>query len=129
VTRPLPPRFTYQLDTATAVDGDTVRAHLTRHIPLTESLTATIHTTDHPIALRLLWVDTPERNNPDGWRRARTDTTTWLAAHAGNLTVETHGHDNFGRQLADIYITGDRTNTLSQWLIIERGWLPYEERP
>lgn len=128
MTRPLPPRFDYHCHIASVTDGDTVRALLTRVIDHDDDFTATIRTRDgNGVPIRLLWVDTPERSDTDAWRAARIDTASWLAAHAGQLRCETHGRDNLNRTLGDIYVTGDRGNTLSQHLIRDRGWLPFVE--
>jgi len=55
--------------------------------------------------LRLLGVDTPERNEP-GWKEARLFTLTWLTeANTGDwpLRIQTIKSDSFGRYLADVW--------------------------
>ena len=49
---------------------------------------ATIH-------VRLLGVDTPERSNPEGWRKAREYVENWLA-EAGELSFMCVGPDKYG---------------------------------
>lgn len=75
---------------------------------------------------RLVYVDTPERGDTANWARANADTKAWIEERAGNLMVTTYGTSGgFDRLLADIWVAGDRNNTLSKYLIIERGWPPY----
>ena len=59
--------------------------------------------------VRLLGVDTPERNEP-GWDAARAFTSAWLFATGGNewpLVIQTVKADNFGRYLGDIWRVTD----------------------
>lgn len=62
--------------------------------------------------LRLLGVDTPERNEP-GWEESRSFTTAWLdeaatSDQAWPLRLVTEKTDNFGRYLAWVFRTVDR---------------------
>ncbi len=60
--------------------------------------------------LRLLSIDTPERNEP-GWFAAREFTITWLA-EAGDanwpLRIQTLRADNFGRYLCEVWRVSDQ---------------------
>lgn len=137
MTRPVPPRYDYSLIVASVTDGDTIRAHLSRSEELDgdDDFTATVtYRSRDPrgLPIRVLWVDTPEMRAKDPAERiqaglARDDVITWLAKYPGKLRVETAGRDDLSRHLGDIYVTGDRGNTLSQYLIRDRGWLPFEE--
>ncbi|MDQ3541533.1 MAG: thermonuclease family protein [Chloroflexota bacterium] len=56
--------------------------------------------------LRLIGVDTPERNEP-GWKEARDFTEYWIPIssihRAWPLRIETERADSFGRYLAVVY--------------------------
>lgn len=137
MTRPVPPRYDYSLIVASVTDGDTIRAHLSRSEEQDgdEDFTATLTRRSRDprgLPIRVLWVDTPELRSKDPEERAqaalaRADTIAWLAAHVGKLRVETAGRDDLSRHLGDIYAAGDRSNTLSQHLIRDRGWPVFEE--
>jgi endonuclease YncB( thermonuclease family) len=131
MTRPLPPRFDYALTVASVVDGDTIRGRVTRveeHDGTDEFVEFVTRRNRDPrgIPIRLMWVNTPEyRDDRPAALRARDDTAIWLASNVGRLRVETCGRDDLSRHLGDIYVDGDRGNTLSQYLIRDRGWPPY----
>jgi endonuclease YncB( thermonuclease family) len=80
------------------------------------------------VAIRLITLDTPERGQP-GYAEAREDVATWLLAHEGRLRVETWPGGGFDRLLGDVYVEGDRSDSLSQWMLRYGnhglGWDPY----
>lgn len=50
------------------------------------------------VHVRLLGVDTPDRNkDPEGWRMSRAYTDNWLA-ESGGLTFTCTGADKYGRR-------------------------------
>lgn len=77
--------------------------------------------------LRLLGIDTPERNEP-GWDDARAFTVAWLtAADDGRpwpLRIQTELADSFGRYLADVWRVSDghhlNADLLASGLAVER---------
>lgn len=106
------------------VDGDSVHLHLLADIyDLTEDLGMVLRTT-RPWKCRLVIIDTPERGAP-GYVEAGIYTDRWLRAAGAGLRAETYYRDSFGRMLVDLYVAGDRGNTLSQALLLE-GYATYE---
>ena len=76
--------------------------------------------------LRLLGVDTPERNEP-GWSEARDFTMLWLAEandRAWPLRIITEQADSFGRYLAWVWRVSDRrclnSDLLAAGVAVER---------
>lgn len=104
------------------VDGDTLTAIRLQVIGHTDD-TELLARDRAPVRLRLIIVDTPERDDVVRWRMAGDQLRGWLADRAGRLRCRTYGRDTFGRLLADVYepATGD---TASAYLIA-RGWPPY----
>lgn len=79
----------------------------------------------YAMRVRLVTLDTPERGEV-GWGEASRDVVEWLSGHGpGELSVETYGRESLGRFLGDVYVSTDRTATLSQWMLRERGWTPW----
>ncbi len=76
---------------------------------------------------RLVTLDTPERGQ-EGYVEAAIDVGRWFGMYWPFIELETYGRDSFGRMLADLYEENDRSNTLSQWMLRERGWLPWVPR-
>lgn len=77
---------------------------------------ATVH-------VRLLGVDTPERNNPEGWRLAREYVENWLA-EAGELSFLCAGPDKFGGRWLGT-LRNSRGESLSDVLIHSGLGVPY----
>lgn len=119
------PGTDWQIDKIVSVtDGDTVRLVRRRTTHL-EGLRVDVTDSDPKgVSVRLITLDTPERGD-NGWAQAADDVRLWLFGNTGRMSVTTWPDGGFGRHLGDIYVTGDRSNTLSQWMIRERGWLPY----
>lgn len=108
-------------------DGDTLRLHLSRDVPLVHGWKHTI-SDDMPTgqAVRLVILDTPERGHP-GYLEAAADVRDWLmnVTLAGRtLRCETYNSGGFDRILGDLYVDGDRSQSLSQHML-RLGWLPY----
>lgn len=105
------------------VDGDSIRVRRSREFEC-DGKRWRLHDVQ-PVAIRLVHVDTPERNEP-GWGEARADLTDWigLVPRAGMRLVCFYP-DNFGRLLGDL-IDADG-QSCSQWMLRERGW-PYYRR-
>lgn len=79
----------------------------------------------YAMRVRLVTLDTPERGEV-GWAEARGHVEQWLARYgAGGLEVETYGRDSLGRWLGDVYPVGERTSTLTQWMLRDGGWPPW----
>lgn len=88
------------------------------------------------LPLRLIRLDTPElrfRDPVDPARqafvraeaqRARGHVLVWMAEHAGALMVTTYGKDELSRHLADVWVDGDRGDTLTQHML-RLGWDPW----
>lgn len=106
-------------------DGDTVRLARVRTEIVADGIWADFYDSTS-VPIRLINLDTPERGQP-GHTEATLDARTWLAHHAAELRVETWPGGGFDRLLGDIYVAGDRGNTLTQWMLRERGWAPYVE--
>ena len=111
-------------DLLRVIDGDSLVCDLSRM--LDDDGQRQLLERRYDCRLRLVTVDTPERGET-GWAQAREDTAAWLSVRP-RLQVETYGPDNFGRLLADVYVQGDRSQTLSQYLMRDKGWLPYVRR-
>lgn len=114
-------------------DGDTIRVFRSRTVQLADGLAARIH--DDPAQLpdglpvRVINLNTPERGKP-GWAQAGADARDWLAAAetGPGLMVTTWGTTGgFDRLLGDFWTAGDRADTLTQWMLRDRGWPPYIE--
>ncbi len=103
-------------------DGDTVYLIRTGRARLGDD---EFYLTDvEPKSIRLVWVDTPEAGEP-GHRKAADDLTAWIeAAGAPNLRVVCYESAGWDRLLGDL-IDFDG-NSASQWLMIEKGWPPYD---
>ncbi len=116
------PSSVYRLDRPRAVDGDTVAGLLSRDEPLGFGLRVRVysgyHVGEKPAYVRLIHVDTPERNTDyAGWVTAKQQAADWLAARAGRLEVEVYGSGGLGRLLGDVYATDDRGDTLTQHML------------
>src|SRR5687768_923671 len=76
-------------------------------------------------SFRLVHLDAPERGTK-GYDQARLDVIEWLSSvPMGRLRAEILGSGAFDRSLVDIYEEGFREYTLSDFMIQEKGWLPY----
>lgn len=108
------------------VDGDTL--HLEVHsdpVLVSDDMAQTFYSAK-PWKCRLITVDTPERGEA-GHLEAGAFCRTWLAQRDGAVCAETYHRDAFGRRLTDVYIAGDRTDTLSQALLRE-GYATYDPK-
>jgi hypothetical protein len=81
-------------------------------------------------AIRLVWVDTPERGDHPGWDQAKVDLSRWIDAAGlphprtpGPLRVVCYESGGWDRLMGDL-LDADG-NSASQWLMTERGWPPY----
>lgn len=74
--------------------------------------------------IRVLGINTPERGQPR-WAEAREFTLNWLLDRVGQLRIQTHKADSFGRYLGEIYLAGDLDHTLTAALL-EAGYSKYE---
>lgn len=116
------------------VDGDTVRIirEQTEVIDGLEQITRDVADPDNDgdvdgVSVRLVNLDTPERGEP-GYSEAKADLASWLIAHAETMRVRTYGATGgFDRLLGDFYVPGPNgdIDSASQWMMRERGWLPY----
>lgn len=115
-----------RVDITSFGDGDTLRAHLTGHpMPFGHRLTITAETTDpRGDALRLTWIDTPERGK-EGYYDAKGDLATWLLDHEPWLVATTYEIDTFGRYITDVYDVRDGS-TASEWML-HLGWPLWED--
>jgi endonuclease YncB( thermonuclease family) len=106
-------------------DGDTLRIERTRLVEL--DARRYWLTDETAVAIRLVWVDTPERGDPQ-WAKAKADLTEWLSERwrhvdAGDMRVICYESAGWDRLLGDL-LDADG-NSASQWLMIEKGWPPY----
>lgn len=106
-------------------DGDTVRLMRSRSLGVSDGL-ETLQRDAEPkgVPIRLVNVDTPERAQPRH-EEARADLRNWLLMNLPLLRVITYPGGGFDRLLGDIYANGDVGNTASQYMLRDRGWLPY----
>lgn len=105
-------------------DGDTLRGRIERVASLTHGFEQAIRSSDPKgQRLRLVNLNTPEAGKA-GWAEAKTDAWDWVFGERRHqLRVQTYG-DTLGRLLADVYVDGDRSNTLTAHML-ELGWEPY----
>ncbi len=109
----------------TVTDGDTLRLIRRRTLTIDSDLACDVYDANpRGVPVRLVTVDTPERGQA-GYADATRDVTAWLELHAGRVRVETWPGGGFDRLLGDLYVAGDRSDTLTQWMLRDRGWLPY----
>jgi micrococcal nuclease len=107
--------FVYRARLDRVIDGDTIVAVIDCGFGLH------LHHGNEGAHLRLLGVDTPERNEP-GWDAARRFTRDWLLTTAGDLwplTIQTTKADSFGRYLATVWRQFDArclNDDLAAWL-------------
>lgn len=113
-------------------DGDTVRLLRSRPVSIDGRhyrLADDPERSPRGIAVRLLWVDTPERGDHPGWETARADLAAWLgrARTLGPITALCYESGGWDRIMADL-IDADG-GSASQWLMNSgrggRGWPPY----
>ncbi len=114
------------------VDGDSVNVACEGVIGQLEDDHAELVLRRTLLHCRLVTLDTPERGTL-GYVAAREDMEWWFSQHPfmhpfSMIRLETYGRESFGRMLTDFYVAGDRSNTLSQWMLRERGWLPWVAR-
>ena len=105
-------------------DGDSLRVIRRQSFPIADGLTCDVYDASTDGApIRLVTLDTPERGQV-GYMQAQLDVIHWITANQHNLRIETWAGGGFDRLLGDVY-AGERSNTLSQWMLRERGWSPY----
>lgn len=103
-------------------DGDTVRVIRSRIVDVDGRRFYVTDVDPHGVPIRLTWLDTPERGQL-GWGTARADLITWIDEHrAIGLEVICYGSAGWDRVLGDVRSAGE---SASQWMMQERGWLPY----
>jgi endonuclease YncB( thermonuclease family) len=106
-------------------DGDTLRVIRSRVERLGDHDFRITDVTS--MAIRLVWVDTPERGDHPGWEKARADLEQWIHhAQWGDehrIRVITYESAGWDRLLGDL-LDADG-NSASQWLMVERGWPAY----
>lgn len=103
-------------------DGDTLRLVRSRPIELDGRHYTLTDADAKGEAIRLVWVDTPERGDHPGWENARADLTGWCELHAP-LRVVCYESGGWDRLMGDL-LDADG-NSASQWLMIDKGWPPY----
>jgi endonuclease YncB( thermonuclease family) len=80
---------------------------------------------DDGVPIRLINLDTPERGE-EGYSQAKADLAAWITVHSHELMVTTWGETGgFDRFLGDLWVEGDRSNTATQYMLRDKGWLPY----
>ncbi len=113
------------LDVHKVVDGDTVDLKVRRSIGTLDQFTIY---GEGVIRCRPVHLDTPEDDEPR-YDEATEDAADWLMGFDpsvdGGLRVTTQGKDSFGRYLSDIYWAYDRSQTLSDYMVREKGWSDY----
>ncbi len=102
------------------VDGDTVDLIVRREIGVLDAFSIQAV---GPVRVRLVHLDTPERDEKVPWKRATEDLKGWLGSEMSyvGLRLVTQGVDAFGRDLGDIYSAADRKATASDFMI-KKGW-------
>lgn len=115
------PDMVCAFDLTRVVDGDSCRGNLSRVLADLDGWEITARTL-RDVPVRLINLDTPERGEP-GWAQAKIDLIVWFTAHPQN-SIRTYGKDSFGRFLGDVYdtVSGE---TATEWMLRDRGWLPY----
>jgi len=112
----------WRVETVVSVtDGDTVRLRRSRVIEL-DGRTYRITDEDvRGVPIRLTWLDSPERGKP-GYREAHDDLAAWIDSRQGLRVIcfESGGWDRIMGDLVDA--DGE---SASQWMMREKGWLPY----
>lgn len=112
---------------ASVTDGDTVRLVRSRIIDFDGRLYRLADAdTIKGFPVRLVWVDTPERGDKTGWAKARDDLTGWIDERILadiELTVVCYASGGWDRIMGDL--RDAEGNSVSQFLMIEKGWLPY----
>lgn len=102
-------------------DGDTVTLIRSRIAPLGDEPFYLRDVTGK--AIRLAWVDTPERGEA-GYSQADYDLDEWILARRGRLRVVCYGSAGWDRLLGDLI--DDRGESASQYLMREKHWPMYE---
>lgn len=105
-----------------AVDGDTVDLDVREGQPFAPGWAHGVWNTE-PYHVRLITVDTPERGEPF-YKTATAQLYAWLSLHTGRLRVEVYQSAGWDRDLADVYVAGDRGNTATQ-AMLRAGWPVY----
>lgn len=108
-----------------AVDGDTVDLDVGMDVNVAPGWVSYVRNTT-PYHVRLIILDTPERGQLR-YREATTELAAWLTAHTDRLRVEVYGSAGWDRDLADVYVAGDRGNTATQ-AMLRAGWPVYVGR-
>lgn len=105
-------------------DGDSVRLLRARVVEL-DGRRYRLSDVDS-VPIRLVWLDTPERGEV-GYREARAHVLEWLTRLADPpLTVTCYESAGWDRLLGDVHAADG--SSLSQWLMVDRGWPAYEAR-
>ncbi len=113
------------LDLTHAVDGDTFDG-LVRYLsdPVDLDGWRLVTHAEKVIRIRPVHLDTPEDDEP-GHDLAKEQLLEWvdIGLHScGGVMIVVYKRDSFGRYLADVQLTLDRSQTLSDYLVRECGW-------
>lgn len=105
-------------------DGDTVRMTRSMRIEIDGRHYKIIDDEPKGFPIRLVWIDTPERGQ-DGYSQARDDLAQWItmSLDRGPLHVYCYESGGWDRIMGDL-INSDGQSA-SQYMMIEKGWLPY----
>jgi endonuclease YncB( thermonuclease family) len=115
---------------ASVTDGDTLRVYRSRIVELGDDWfriqdVAPITGDPKSAPIRLVWVDTPEKKDHAGWKRAKDDLATWIDERPQGLRVVCYESAGWDRILGDLLDYDG--NSASQWLMTERGWPAYKK--
>lgn len=102
-------------------DGDTVTLYRSRIAMLGDE--RYLITDVEPQAVRLVWVDTPERGQP-GYAQADADLDEWIGKRMGYLRVICYESAGWDRLLGDLIDAGTGESA-SQYLMTVKGWPAY----
>jgi len=121
----------WRVETVVSVtDGDTVRLRRSRVIELDGRTYRITDEDPRGVAVRLTWVDTPERGDA-GYKQAHDELANWVRMHADGLgdglRVVCYESGGWDRLMGDL-LDADG-NSASQWLMTEgnsgAGWPAY----
>jgi endonuclease YncB( thermonuclease family) len=117
-------------------DGDTLRVSRRRTENLDDHSAHDIYDRPdvHPkgVSIRVITIDTPEKNEPGPWRHAKLDAETWVMTHiADGLQIMTWADGGFSRFLGDVYYIKDGVHhSLTEYMLTEgnngEGWPIYQ---
>ena len=117
------------LSVVRVIDGDTFDALVRTHAGQIDGWQITA---SKVVRIRPVHLDTPERGEK-GYDEATEDLADWLYgwdSMNGYLVarLDERQQDTFGRYLAEVHEPHDRSATLSDYMIREKGWPPYTGR-